>query len=160
VDGVAGLRDEQYYSGAKDVQERALRQSLLEAGHDFDQLAFIKARLSMLLRGVPATALRRFARKMGWDSLKVVWTMKWRASARANPWMPASQYAAHLIGLTVNLMVRDVAGSLPFYTEVLELKALYSDPDFAALEGDPGWFLAIHPTEAGSLAEPSGSSTG
>lgn len=61
-----------------------------------------------------------------------------------DPWMPASQYAAYLTGLTVNLVVRDVAGSLPFYTEVLELKALYSDPDFAALEGGPGVRIMLH----------------
>jgi catechol 2,3-dioxygenase-like lactoylglutathione lyase family enzyme len=61
-----------------------------------------------------------------------------------DPWMPASQYAAHLTGLTVNLLVRDVAESLPFYTEVLELKALYSDPDFAALEGGPGVRIMLH----------------
>jgi catechol 2,3-dioxygenase-like lactoylglutathione lyase family enzyme len=58
--------------------------------------------------------------------------------------MPASQYAAHLTGLTVNLQVRDVAWSLPFYTEVLELKALYSDPDFAALDGGPGVRIMLH----------------
>ena len=58
--------------------------------------------------------------------------------------MPASQYAEYLKGLTVNLLVRDVAGSLPFYTEVLELKALYSDPDFAALEGGHGVRIMLH----------------
>ena len=61
-----------------------------------------------------------------------------------DPWMPASQYAASLTGLTVNLLVRDIVGSLPFYTEVLELKALYSDPDFAALEGGPGVRIMLH----------------
>ena len=63
---------------------------------------------------------------------------------KGHPRMPASQYAANLTGLTVNLLVRDVAGSLPFYIEVLELKALYSDSDFAALEGGPGVRIMLH----------------
>ena len=49
--------------------------------------------------------------------------------------MSPPEYGRTLTGLTVNLIVRDVQASLPFYTEVLGLKALYSDPDFAALEG-------------------------
>ncbi len=53
-----------------------------------------------------------------------------------DPWMPAPRYARTLTGLTVNLIVPDVAMSLPFYTEVLGLRAVYSDPDFAALLGD------------------------
>jgi len=60
------------------------------------------------------------------------------------PWMPASQYAAQLTGLTVNLMVRDIEASLPFFTYVLGLGALYSDPDFAALEGGPGVRIMLH----------------
>ncbi len=63
---------------------------------------------------------------------------------KGDPWMPASQYAAYLTGLAVNLLVRDVGGSLSFYTEVLELNALYSDPDFAALEGGPGVRIMLH----------------
>jgi hypothetical protein len=76
-----------------------------------------------------------------------------------HPWMPASQYAAYLTGLSVNLLVRDIAWSLPFHIEVLELKALYCDPDFAALEGGPGVRIMLHadhtldhsPTEAARL---------
>ncbi len=60
------------------------------------------------------------------------------------PWMPAPEYARLLTGLTVNLIVRDVGASLAFYTEVLGLKALYSDPDFAALEGGPGVRMMLH----------------
>ena len=52
------------------------------------------------------------------------------------PWMSAADYGRTLAGLTLNLIVRDVARSLPFYTRVLGLRALYSDADFAALEGD------------------------
>lgn len=57
--------------------------------------------------------------------------------------MSAADYGRTLAGLTVNLIVRDVARSLPFYTEVLELRALYSDADFAALEGH-GAKLQLH----------------
>ena len=58
--------------------------------------------------------------------------------------MPSTEYAKLLTGLTVNLLVSDIAASLPFYTEVLGLKALYSDPDFAALEGGPGVRMMLH----------------
>jgi catechol 2,3-dioxygenase-like lactoylglutathione lyase family enzyme len=60
------------------------------------------------------------------------------------PWMPSTEYAKYLTGLTVNILVRDIAASLPFYTEVLGLKAQYSDPDFAALEGGPGVRMMLH----------------
>jgi len=59
------------------------------------------------------------------------------------PWMPAAAYGRMLTGLTANLLVRDVGVSLPFYTEVLGLTCLYSDPDFAALEGE-GVRLMLH----------------
>ncbi len=58
--------------------------------------------------------------------------------------MPASEFGRTLTGVTVNLLVRDVAASLPFYTEVLGLKTLYSDEDFAALEGPDGWRMMLH----------------
>jgi catechol 2,3-dioxygenase-like lactoylglutathione lyase family enzyme len=85
-----------------------------------------------------------------------------------DPWMPAPQYAAYLTGLTLNLLVRDIAGSLSFYTEVLELKALYSDPDFAALEGGPGVRIMLHadhtldhsPSETARLTAPGKRGTG
>ena len=60
------------------------------------------------------------------------------------PWMPAPDFARTLTGLTVNLLVRDVAASLPFYTEVLGLTVLYSDEDFAALEGPGRWHMMLH----------------
>ena len=58
--------------------------------------------------------------------------------------MPAPQYSKQLTGLTANLIVRDIESSLPFYREVLGLKVLYSDPDFAALEGPPGVRMMLH----------------
>ncbi|HZP97501.1 MAG TPA: VOC family protein [Candidatus Limnocylindria bacterium] len=52
------------------------------------------------------------------------------------PWMTAAEYGRTLHGLSLNLLVRDVAKSLPFYSEVLGLHVHYSDVDFAALERD------------------------
>jgi catechol 2,3-dioxygenase-like lactoylglutathione lyase family enzyme len=60
------------------------------------------------------------------------------------PWMPAHEFARTLTGLTVNLLVRDVPSSVPFYTEVLGLELLYGDEDFAALEGPGGWHMMLH----------------
>ncbi len=50
------------------------------------------------------------------------------------PWMPADEYGRSLPRFTVNLVVRDVARSVAFYTSVLGATARYSDPDFAAME--------------------------
>jgi len=60
------------------------------------------------------------------------------------PWLPAPVYGRTLAGLSVNLIVRDVVRSLPFYTGVLGLRALYSDADFAALAGEPGVNVMLH----------------
>jgi uncharacterized glyoxalase superfamily protein PhnB len=46
-------------------------------------------------------------------------------------WMPAPQYARTLEGLTVNLLVRDIANALPFHRQVLGATLVYSDPDVA-----------------------------
>jgi catechol 2,3-dioxygenase-like lactoylglutathione lyase family enzyme len=66
---------------------------------------------------------------------------------RGEPWMSAAEYGRTLAGLSLNLIVRDVAGSLPFYTGVLGLRAQYSDPDFAALEGG-GVRIQLHADHA------------
>ncbi len=50
------------------------------------------------------------------------------------PWMPAEEYGRSLPRFTVNLLVRDVARSVAFYSGVLGAKVHYSDADFAALE--------------------------
>ena len=57
--------------------------------------------------------------------------------------MSAADYGRTLVGLTLNLLVRDVATSLPFYTEVLGFRDLHHDPDFAALERE-GVRLMLH----------------
>jgi len=59
------------------------------------------------------------------------------------PWMSAADYGRTLSGLSVNLIVRDVARSSPFYTGVLQLRLLYSDEDFAAFERE-GVRLQLH----------------
>ncbi len=50
------------------------------------------------------------------------------------PWMPADEYGRSLKGLTVNLLVRDIANALVFQREVLGATVIYSDPDFAVLQ--------------------------
>ncbi len=57
-------------------------------------------------------------------------------------WMPAPQYARTLEGLTLNLLVRDIAVALPFHREVLGAKLVYSDPDIAVFRHqDAEWML-------------------
>jgi len=48
--------------------------------------------------------------------------------------MPADDYGRSLPKFTVNLLVREVARSLPFYRDVLGATVRYADEDFAALE--------------------------
>ena len=50
------------------------------------------------------------------------------------PWKTPLEYGRTLTGLTMNLIVRNVAASLPFYRDVLGLTVHYADVDFAALE--------------------------
>src|SRR5437868_5610285 len=59
------------------------------------------------------------------------------------PPMNADAYGRTLTGLSINLIVRDVGRSLPFYTDVLGLRLLISDEDFAAFEAE-GVRLQIH----------------
>ncbi len=84
------------------------------------------------------------------------------------PWMPSFEFAKTLRGLTVNLMVPSIEASLPFFAEVLGIKVLYSDPDFAALEGPDGWHMMLHAdhtldhseSETRRLAQPGQRGTG
>lgn len=70
-----------------------------------------------------------------------------------DPWMPAPRYARTLEGLTVNLLVRDIAAALPFHRQVLGATLIYSDPDIAVLRGtDAEWMLhADHTYDAHPL---------
>jgi hypothetical protein len=59
-----------------------------------------------------------------------------------DPWMPADQYGRSLSGLTVNLLVSNIAQTLVFQEQVLKTSVVYSDPDFAVLRGYGGeWML-------------------
>jgi catechol 2,3-dioxygenase-like lactoylglutathione lyase family enzyme len=79
-----------------------------------------------------------------------------------DPWMPAPAYGRSLHGLTLNLLVRDIATALPFHREVLGAEVIYSDPDFAVLRHwEAEWMLhadhtylahPLHPTLAGAEA--------
>ena len=58
------------------------------------------------------------------------------------PWIPAPDYGRALRGLTLNLLARDIASSLPFHRDVLGAEVVYSDPDFAVLRhGKAEWML-------------------
>jgi len=48
-------------------------------------------------------------------------------------WMPAGEYGRSLPKFSVNLLVRDVQASVPFYRDVLGASVRYADTDFAAL---------------------------
>jgi uncharacterized glyoxalase superfamily protein PhnB len=48
--------------------------------------------------------------------------------------MPADEYGRQLPKFSVNLLVRNIAVSLPFYHQVLGATVRYSDGDFAALD--------------------------
>ena len=62
----------------------------------------------------------------------------------AQQWAVSSdEYGRSLAGLTLNLLVRDIERSLPFYTAVLRFRDVHHDPDFAALERD-GVKLTLH----------------
>lgn len=52
------------------------------------------------------------------------------------PWMPADAYGKTLTGLSLNLIVRDLAKSVPFYRDVLGMMVHYSDEDMAAVQLD------------------------
>lgn len=67
--------------------------------------------------------------------------------------MPAPRYARTLEGLTVNLLVRDIATALPFHRQVLGATLIYSDPDFAVLRHQAAeWMLhADHAYDAHPL---------
>ena len=51
------------------------------------------------------------------------------------PWLSPPEYGRTLTGASLNLIVREVGASLPFYSELLGFAVHYCDPDFAALEG-------------------------
>jgi catechol 2,3-dioxygenase-like lactoylglutathione lyase family enzyme len=50
------------------------------------------------------------------------------------PWLASAAYGKTLAGLSLNLIVRDVAASVPFYRDVLGMTVHYADVDMAALQ--------------------------
>ena len=50
------------------------------------------------------------------------------------PWMASDAYGKTLAGLSLNLIVRDVERSVPFYRDVIGMTVHYADPDMAALQ--------------------------
>ena len=72
---------------------------------------------------------------------------------RQDPWMPAADYGQSLVGLGINLLVRDIAAALGFHVEVLAARVIYHDPDIAVLRGQGAeWMLhADHTYDAHSL---------
>ena len=57
--------------------------------------------------------------------------------------MRADEYGRSLRGMSLNLIVRDVARSVPFYIEVLRFRVLHQTDDYAALERD-GATIQLH----------------
>jgi uncharacterized glyoxalase superfamily protein PhnB len=71
-----------------------------------------------------------------------------------DPWMPSKDYAASLKGLTVNLIVRDIPEAVQFQKEVLKTSVIYSDVDFAVIQGYGGeWMLHADHTYQGHALE-------
>ena len=70
-----------------------------------------------------------------------------------DPWMPAPEYGRSLTGLGLNLLVQDIARSVPFHRQVLGAEVVYQDPDIAVFcFGDAEWMLhAWHTYDAHPL---------
>ncbi|HEY4665934.1 MAG TPA: hypothetical protein VIH26_01395 [Anaerolineales bacterium] len=52
-----------------------------------------------------------------------------------DPWMSSKAYSKTLKSLSVNLLVAQIEGALAFQREVLGVRVVYSDPDFAVCSG-------------------------
>lgn len=72
-----------------------------------------------------------------------------------DPWMPAPEYSRSLRGFSINLIVKDIEKALVFQREVLGTTVVYSDPDFAVLQGHGGeWMMhADHTYENHPMSE-------
>jgi catechol 2,3-dioxygenase-like lactoylglutathione lyase family enzyme len=58
------------------------------------------------------------------------------------PWMTAPDYGRSLRGLSINLLVKDVARAVDFAREVLGARLVYGDADFAVLRREGAeWML-------------------
>ena len=60
----------------------------------------------------------------------------------SEPWMPIVDYAHSLTGLTVNILVKDVAEHVAFAREVLGLEIVHADADIAVYRhGGAQWMV-------------------
>lgn len=67
-----------------------------------------------------------------------------------DPWMSGADYGRSLRGLSVNLLVRDIAVAIPFHHDVLGAQVIYSDPDFGVFRhGIAEWMLHADHTYLG-----------
>ena len=73
---------------------------------------------------------------------------------QGDPWMPAPAFGRSLEGMSVNLLVSDVAAAAAFAQTVLGAEPVYTDPDFAVMRrGATQWMLhADHTYENQPLA--------
>jgi catechol 2,3-dioxygenase-like lactoylglutathione lyase family enzyme len=77
--------------------------------------------------------------------------MKLRTS---EPWMSSSEYGRSLNALSINLLVHDIEAALRFQRQVLGASVVYSDPDFAVLQGyGAEWMLHADHTYQGHALE-------
>jgi len=68
------------------------------------------------------------------------------------PWMTPEEYGRSLRGLTLNLLVRDMAAALDFQREVLGAEVVYSDTDFAVCSAfGAHWMLHADHTHVRTL---------
>jgi catechol 2,3-dioxygenase-like lactoylglutathione lyase family enzyme len=58
-----------------------------------------------------------------------------------DPWMPAPRYSGSLSGISLNLLVADVARSVAFANAVLGAETVYADEDFAVLRNAAGEWM-------------------
>ena len=76
--------------------------------------------------------------------------------ATKTPGILADEYGRRLPALSLNLLVRNVGRSIPFYKKVLRAEVTYYDEDFAALkvEGTELMLHADHTYEAHPWVDP------
>jgi catechol 2,3-dioxygenase-like lactoylglutathione lyase family enzyme len=64
------------------------------------------------------------------------------AESREKSFMPADAYGRSLAGFGVNILVSDVAATLAFLSEVLQVEVVHADADFAVCRHDGSqWML-------------------
>jgi catechol 2,3-dioxygenase-like lactoylglutathione lyase family enzyme len=70
------------------------------------------------------------------------------------PWITAREYGRSLKGLTLNLLAPDIERAVHFQREVLKMKVIYSDADFAVVQGHGAeWMFHADHTYEGHAME-------